>query len=321
MLPRTQTTRFPTTTRTRFRMVSRRHRKRASRWPNRLLLHIAHHGMLQTRSIRPKKHLRKSQPLRHFLRLSVGTAESMDAAFQVPSGSDGRIVLGVAGPEPVDPYIVGKKLGFDSMPQPKKRHKGMIDPKGWPERGVDVSQSNMPALSQEPAGSQVVCAGGSSSQNATDAAYSRGIAENADAGAEASDRRWCCGARCNGHGVALLRERRVPQHPPWGTGAESADTVAAASFGAVPAATKIRSPHVPCLQESELKNLTSRRFLQAASRTATKWTSLTYSARSAFRSTACRRSNSIYYSSSRASGAFGLFGMIGFRSAACCALR
>ena len=71
MLPRTQTTRFPTTTRTRFRMVNRRYRKRASRWPNRLLLHIAHHGMLQTRSIRPKKHLRKSQPLRHFLRLSV----------------------------------------------------------------------------------------------------------------------------------------------------------------------------------------------------------------------------------------------------------
>ncbi|MEF2651001.1 DNA polymerase III subunit gamma/tau [Slackia piriformis] len=165
---------------------------------------------------------------------SFGSAESMDAAFEVPSGSDGRIVLGVAGPEPVDPYIVGKKLGFDSMPQPKKRHKGMIDPKGWPERGVDVSQSNMPALSQEPAGSQVVCAGGSSSQNATDAAYSRGIAENADAGAEASDQDGAAERDATGTAFSSPREAGAAASP-MGTGAESADTVAAASFGAVPA--------------------------------------------------------------------------------------
>lgn len=44
-------------------------------------------------------------------------------------------VLEVEGPEPVDPYLVGRELGFDSMPQPKKRRKGMVDPKGWPERG------------------------------------------------------------------------------------------------------------------------------------------------------------------------------------------
>ena len=165
---------------------------------------------------------------------SFGSAESTDAAFEVPSGSDGRIVLGVAGPEPVDPYIVGKKLGFDSMPQPKKRHKGMIDPKGWPERGVDVSQSNMPALSQEPAGSQVVCAGGSSSQNATDAAYSRGIAENADAGAEASDQDGAAERDATGTAFSSPREAGAAASP-MGTGAESADTVAAASFGAVPA--------------------------------------------------------------------------------------
>ena len=112
---------------------------------------------------------------------------------------------------------------------------------------------------------------------------------------------------------SLLRERRVPQHPPW----ERAPNrrIPLLPLRSAPCLRdQIRSPHVPCLQESELKNLTSRRFLQAASRTATKWTSLTYSARSAFRSTACRRSNSIYYSSSRASGAFDLFGMIGFRS-------
>lgn len=49
-------------------------------------------------------------------------------------------VLEVEGPEPVDPYLVGRELGFDSMPQPKKRRKGMVDPKGWPERGGVVSR-------------------------------------------------------------------------------------------------------------------------------------------------------------------------------------
>ena len=160
---------------------------------------------------------------------SFGSAE-----FGAPSGSDGRVVLGVAGPEPVDPYIVGKKLGFDSMPQPKKRHKGMIDPKGWPERGVDASQSNTPALSQEPAGSQVVCAGGSSSQNATDAAYSRGVAENADAGAEASGQDGAAERDAAGTAFSSPREAGAAASP-MGAGAESADTVAVASFGAVPA--------------------------------------------------------------------------------------
>lgn len=40
--------------------------------------------------------------------------------------------LSVQGPDPVDPYIVGKELGFDSMPSPKKRAKNMIVPTGWP---------------------------------------------------------------------------------------------------------------------------------------------------------------------------------------------
>lgn len=43
--------------------------------------------------------------------------------------------LSVQGPDPVDPYVVGKELGFDSMPAPKKRAKNMIVPTGWP--GVD----------------------------------------------------------------------------------------------------------------------------------------------------------------------------------------
>ena len=33
------------------------------------------------------------------------------------------------------PYAVGKKLGFDSMPAPKRRRKGMIEPLGWPGVG------------------------------------------------------------------------------------------------------------------------------------------------------------------------------------------
>ena len=176
----------------------------------------------------------QKEPASPALSASFGSAESTDAAFGVPSGSDGRVVLGVAGPEPVDPYIVGKKLGFDSMPQPKKRHKGMIDPKGWPERGVDASQSNMPALSQEPADSQIVCAGGSSSQNATDAAYSRGVAGNADAGTEASGQDGTAERDAAGAAFSSLREAGVAASP-MGTGAESTDTVAAASFGAVPA--------------------------------------------------------------------------------------
>ena len=176
----------------------------------------------------------QKEPASPALSASFGSAESTDAAFGVPSGSDGRVVLGVAGPDPVDPYIVGKKLGFDSMPQPKKRHKGMIDPKGWPERGVDASQSNMPALSQEPADSQIVCAGSSSSQNATDAVYSRGVAENADAGAEASGQDGAAERDAAGTAFSSPREADAAASP-MGTGAESADTVAAASFGAVPA--------------------------------------------------------------------------------------
>ena len=43
--------------------------------------------------------------------------------------------LSVQGPDPVDPYVVGKELGFDSMSAPKKRAKNMIVPTGWP--GVD----------------------------------------------------------------------------------------------------------------------------------------------------------------------------------------
>lgn len=41
-------------------------------------------------------------------------------------------VLTVDGPDPVDPYEIGKRLGFDSMPDPRKKTKGLIKPMGWP---------------------------------------------------------------------------------------------------------------------------------------------------------------------------------------------
>lgn len=38
----------------------------------------------------------------------------------------------VVGSEPVDPFPVALELGFDSAPDPKKKAKGMVKPKGWP---------------------------------------------------------------------------------------------------------------------------------------------------------------------------------------------
>lgn len=38
----------------------------------------------------------------------------------------------VVGPDPVDPFPVALELGFDSTPDPKKKAKGMVKPKGWP---------------------------------------------------------------------------------------------------------------------------------------------------------------------------------------------
>lgn len=38
----------------------------------------------------------------------------------------------VVGPDPVDPFPVALALGFDSAPDPKKKAKGMVKPKGWP---------------------------------------------------------------------------------------------------------------------------------------------------------------------------------------------
>ena len=38
----------------------------------------------------------------------------------------------VVGPNPVDPFPVALELGFDSAPDPKKKAKGMVKPKGWP---------------------------------------------------------------------------------------------------------------------------------------------------------------------------------------------
>ena len=62
----------------------------------------------------------------------------------------------------------------------------------------------------------------------------RGIAENADAGAEASDQDGAAERDATGTAFSSPREAGAAASP-MGTGAESADTVAAASFGAVPA--------------------------------------------------------------------------------------
>lgn len=47
-----------------------------------------------------------------------------------------EFAMGVEGPKPVDPYLVGKELGFDSMPNPHRKVKGMVLAAGWP--GVSV---------------------------------------------------------------------------------------------------------------------------------------------------------------------------------------
>ena len=54
--------------------------------------------------------------------------------------------LGVAGPAPVDPYLIGKKLGFDSMPAPKRRPKGTVVAKGWPGVGDGPAADSAGAL-------------------------------------------------------------------------------------------------------------------------------------------------------------------------------
>lgn len=168
--------------------------------------------------------------------VSFGQGESADVAFDAPSDSGGRVVLGVAGPEPVDPYTVGKKLGFDSMPQPKRRHKGMIDPKGWPERGVDGLQSNTSAPSQKQADSQAACKVGSSSQSATDAARLRGAAENADASAQTSGGAAERGVTATAAESPSLREAgSAAPSSPTGADISSANPDAAVSFDAVPA--------------------------------------------------------------------------------------
>lgn len=70
-----------------------------------------------------------------------------------PDAEERPIVLSVDGPAPVDPYAVGKKLGFDSMPAPKRRRKGMIEPLGWP--GVGDAGKSAVSASAPPKGRDV----------------------------------------------------------------------------------------------------------------------------------------------------------------------
>ena len=60
-----------------------------------------------------------------------------DATMNGVGGYD----FGVTGPAPVDPYPVGRSLGFDSMPPAKKRPKGTVSAKGWPGVG-DASDAD-----------------------------------------------------------------------------------------------------------------------------------------------------------------------------------
>ena len=114
----------------------------------------------------------------------------------------------------------------------------MIDPKGWPERGVDGLQSNTSAPSQKQADSQAACKVGSSSQSATDAARLRGAAENADASAQTSGQG---GAAERGvtatatESPSLRGAGAAAPSSPTGADIASANPDAAVSFDAVPA--------------------------------------------------------------------------------------
>ena len=82
--------------------------------------------------------------------------------------------LGVNGPAPVDPYLIGKKLGFDSMPAPKKRPKGTVVAKGWPGVGDDpTTDVNATATEQASDAAQ--------EQGAAGAAGSNGASQSASA--------------------------------------------------------------------------------------------------------------------------------------------
>lgn len=113
-------------------------------------------------------------------------SDSSDSAQPVPvSASEGRgvsvpdsearaVVLSVDGPAPVDPYAVGKKLGFDSMPSPKRRRKGMIEAAGWPGVG-EPAKSTPPSLSvADPSTSSVELKGEPSASTSSDAMQASG---------------------------------------------------------------------------------------------------------------------------------------------------
>lgn len=71
---------------------------------------------------------------------------ALPAGDAVDATGSAAVVLSVEGPDPVDPYAMGKKLGFDSMPSPKRRPKGMVEPTGWP--GVGAATPASPQASQ-----------------------------------------------------------------------------------------------------------------------------------------------------------------------------
>ena len=69
----------------------------------------------------------------------AASAEGGDAPDE-PGAAASAPVLTVDGPEPLDPYVIGKKLGFDSMPTPKKRRKNSMVAQGWPGVGEPLAE-------------------------------------------------------------------------------------------------------------------------------------------------------------------------------------
>ena len=76
------------------------------------------------------------------------------AGDAVDSIGSAAVVLSVEGPDPVDPYAMGKKLGFDSMPSPKRRPKGMVEPTGWPGVGAATPASSQASQAADGAADQ-----------------------------------------------------------------------------------------------------------------------------------------------------------------------
>ncbi len=132
---------------------------------------------------RPNPSAAANRPAQSEQRAAEPMHATHEPAADGPENNAG-FALDVTGPAPVDPYPLGKKLGFDSMPSPKKRSKGTVLAKGWPGVG-DVG----PVVSAEDRGGQTGQAGASSgpaAQRADDQGQEVGAGAQAPSPAPAS---------------------------------------------------------------------------------------------------------------------------------------